>query len=140
MCIRDRIKGVNPCTEEEEERPSDPKAPFASLAFKIMTDPFVGKLTYLRVYSGTLESGSYVSNACKDKKAVSYTHLDVYKRQFRIAVGQGKPRKAIIDYAEHNGVDLIVMGCRGLNAVAGMLGSVSYAVLRNASCPVLIEK
>ena len=59
---------------------------------------------------------------------------------FRIAVRQGKPSKAIIDYAEHNGVDLIVMGCRGLNAVAGMLGSVSYAVLRNASCPVLIEK
>ena len=62
------IKGINPNTNEEEERPSDPKAPFAALAFKIMTDPFVGKLTYLRIYSGTLESGSYVSNACKDKK------------------------------------------------------------------------
>ena len=62
------IKGINPETDEEEERPADPKGPFASLAFKIMTDPFVGKLTYLRVYSGSLDSGSYVLNACKDKK------------------------------------------------------------------------
>ena len=62
------IKGTNPETGEEDERPADPKAPFAALAFKIMTDPFVGKLTYLRVYSGRLESGSYVTNATKDKK------------------------------------------------------------------------
>ena len=52
---------------EEDERPSDVKAPFSSLAFKIMTDPFVGKLTYLRVYSGQLDSGSYVSNASNGK-------------------------------------------------------------------------
>ncbi|MEG0015681.1 MAG: elongation factor G [Gordonibacter sp.] len=62
------IKGTNPDTGEEGERPSDLKAPFSSLAFKIMTDPFVGKLTYLRVYSGQLDSGSYVLNASKDKK------------------------------------------------------------------------
>ncbi|WP_251197259.1 elongation factor G [Anaerotardibacter muris] len=62
------IKGINPETDEEEERPADPKAPFASLAFKIMTDPYVGKLTYLRVYSGSLDSGSYALNAVKDKK------------------------------------------------------------------------
>ena len=62
------IKGTNPKTGEEDERPSDLKAPFSSLAFKIMTDPFVGKLTYLRVYSGQLDSGSYVLNASKDKK------------------------------------------------------------------------
>ena len=62
------IKGTNPETGEEDERPSDPKAPFAALAFKIMTDPFVGKLTYLRVYSGHLDAGSYVTNATKDKK------------------------------------------------------------------------
>ena len=62
------IKGINPKTDAEEERPSDPKAPFSALAFKIMTDPFVGKLTYLRVYSGSLDSGSYVVNATKDKK------------------------------------------------------------------------
>ena len=67
-CDVPAIQGTNPDTGVEDERPSDPKAPFAALAFKIMTDPFVGKLTYLRVYSGKLDSGSYVVNASKDKK------------------------------------------------------------------------
>ena len=62
------IKGVNPDTDEEDERPSSDDAPFAALAFKIATDPFVGKLAYFRVYSGSLASGSYVLNATKDKK------------------------------------------------------------------------
>ncbi|MGI6591638.1 MAG: elongation factor G [Eggerthellaceae bacterium] len=62
------ITGTNPETGEEEERHSDVNEPFAALAFKIMTDPFVGKLTYLRVYSGRLDAGSYVTNATKDKK------------------------------------------------------------------------
>ncbi len=62
------IKGVIPGTEEEEERPSSDDAPFAALAFKIATDPFVGKICYFRVYSGTVEAGSYVLNACKDNK------------------------------------------------------------------------
>ena len=62
------IKGVNPETEEEEERHADDKGPFAALAFKIMADPFVGKLAFFRVYSGTLQSGSYVYNSTKGKK------------------------------------------------------------------------
>lgn len=62
------IEGVNPETDETESRPADPKEPFSALAFKIMTDPFVGKLTYLRCYSGQLDSGSYAYNATKDKK------------------------------------------------------------------------
>ncbi|MEG0504581.1 MAG: elongation factor G, partial [Raoultibacter sp.] len=62
------IKGVNPDTGEEDERASDPKGPFSALAFKIMTDPFVGKLTYFRVYSGSLDAGSYVVNATRGKK------------------------------------------------------------------------
>ncbi|MEI8200662.1 MAG: elongation factor G [Eubacteriales bacterium] len=62
------IMGVNPETEEEEPRPSDDSKPFASLAFKIMTDPFVGKLCFFRVYSGTLDAGSYVLNATKGKR------------------------------------------------------------------------
>ena len=69
------IKGIVPGTEEEEERPADDNGPFSALAFKIMADPFVGKLAFFRVYSGTLESGSYVYNSTKGKKAVSYTHL-----------------------------------------------------------------
>ena len=60
------IKGVNPDTEEEEERPSDDNAPFAALAFKIATDPFVGKLAFFRVYSGKVDAGTTVYNSCKD--------------------------------------------------------------------------
>ena len=60
------IKGVNPETEEEETRPSSDEAPFAALAFKIATDPFVGKLCFFRVYSGTLEAGATVYNSTKD--------------------------------------------------------------------------
>ena len=62
------IKGINPDTEEEEERPSSDNAPFAALAFKIATDPFVGKICYFRVYSGVVNSGSYVLNSCKGHK------------------------------------------------------------------------
>ena len=62
------IKGVNPETNEEEERPSSDEEPFAALAFKIATDPFVGKLCFFRVYSGVLTAGSYVLNAGKNKK------------------------------------------------------------------------
>ena len=60
------IKGVNPETEEEETRPSSDEAPFAALAFKIATDPFVGKLCFFRVYSGTVDAGSTVYNSVKD--------------------------------------------------------------------------
>ncbi|MGV3161733.1 elongation factor G [Streptococcus hyovaginalis] len=62
------IKGVNPDTDEEEERPASDEEPFAALAFKIMTDPFVGRLTFFRVYSGVLNSGSYVMNTSKGKR------------------------------------------------------------------------
>ena len=62
------IKGVNPDTNEEETRPSTDDAPFAALAFKIATDPYVGKICYFRVYSGVVKSGSYVLNSCKGHK------------------------------------------------------------------------
>ncbi len=62
------VKGVNPNTGEIEERPTDPDAPLAALAFKIMTDPYVGTLTFLRIYSGRLESGMTVYNSTKRKK------------------------------------------------------------------------
>ena len=62
------IKGTIPGTDEEVERVASDDAPFAALAFKIMTDPFVGKLAFARVYSGTLESGSYVYNSTKGKR------------------------------------------------------------------------
>ena len=62
------IKGVIPDTEEEGERHADDKEPFSALAFKIMTDPYVGKLAFFRVYSGVLKAGSYVYNSTKGKK------------------------------------------------------------------------
>jgi elongation factor G len=62
------IKGVNPDTDEEDERPSSDDAPFAALAFKIATDPFVGKICFFRVYSGTVDAGTHVLNACKGNK------------------------------------------------------------------------
>ena len=62
------IKGINPDTDAEEERHASDEEPFAALAFKIMTDPFVGRLTFFRVYSGVLNSGSYVLNTSKGKR------------------------------------------------------------------------
>ncbi|MDE6796560.1 MAG: elongation factor G, partial [Ruminococcus sp.] len=62
------IKGVNPDTDEEEERPSSDEGPFSALAFKIATDPFVGKLAFFRVYSGVINQGDTVLNATKDNR------------------------------------------------------------------------
>jgi len=62
------MQGINPDTEEEEERHSSDEEPFSALAFKVMTDPYVGKLTFFRVYSGVLMSGSYVQNSTKGKR------------------------------------------------------------------------
>ena len=62
------IGGVNPYTKKEEDRPASDSEPFSALAFKIMADPYVGKLAFFRVYSGTLEAGKHVYNATKDRK------------------------------------------------------------------------
>ena len=62
------VKGIDLSNDQEIERPADPEAPFAALAFKIMTDPYVGRLTFIRVYSGRIDSGSYVFNANKERK------------------------------------------------------------------------
>ncbi|MDF9496724.1 elongation factor G, partial [Bacillus cereus] len=61
------IKGVDPATGEEIEKPASDDEPFSALAFKIITDPYVGKLAFFRVYSGKLDSGSYALNATKGK-------------------------------------------------------------------------
>ena len=65
---KEGVKGLNTKSGEEEQRKAADEEPFAALAFKIMSDPFVGRLTFFRVYSGTLKSGSYVLNSVKDKK------------------------------------------------------------------------
>jgi elongation factor G len=64
----DAVHGINPDTEEEEVRKVDPSEPFSALAFKIATDPFVGRIAFFRVYSGTLDAGSYIFNASTGKK------------------------------------------------------------------------
>lgn len=79
------IKGVIPGTETEEFRHSSDEEPFSALAFKIVTDPFVGKLCFFRVYSGTLEAGSYVYNATKGKKngsAASCRCMQITEKRF----------------------------------------------------------
>ncbi len=62
------VTGVNPRTEAEEVRHADPSEPFCALAFKIVSDPFVGKLAFIRVYSGTLRTGSYAYNSTRDQR------------------------------------------------------------------------
>lgn len=62
------VKGIDPKTNQEQERKTDESEPFAALAFKVMSDPFVGRLTYFRVYSGKLSAGSYIYNSTKDTK------------------------------------------------------------------------
>ena len=68
------IKGVNPKTDEEDERPADDSAPFSALAFKIMTDPYVGRLSFFRVYSGHLTTGSSVLNSTKNVRGAHRPH------------------------------------------------------------------
>src|SRR4051794_903047 len=62
------VTGINPRTDQEETRSPDPNEPFCALAFKIVTDPFVGKLAFIRVYSGTLKTGSYAYNSTRDQR------------------------------------------------------------------------
>ncbi|MDN6607229.1 MAG: elongation factor G, partial [Tetragenococcus halophilus] len=92
------IKGIDPKTEEETEHPADDSEPFSSLAFKVMSDPYVGRLTFFRVYSGVLYTGSYVLNATKDSRerigrilqmhANSRSEIDkVYSGDIAAAVG-----------------------------------------------------
>ena len=94
------------------------KAPFAALAFKIMTDPFVGKLTYLRVYSGTLESGSYVSNACKDKKE---------------RIGR------LLQMHSNNRIDIDVCSAGDIVAVVGLKDTSTGDTLCDESAPIILE-
>ena len=112
------IKGTNPETGEEDERPSDPKAPFSSLAFKIMTDPFVGKLTYLRVYSGTLDSGSYVVNASKDKKE---------------RIGR------LLQMHSNNRIDVDTCSAGDIVAVVGLKNTTTGDTLCDENAPIILE-
>ena len=112
------IKGVNPKTEEETERPADDNAPFSALAFKIMTDPFVGKLCFFRVYSGKVEAGTTVYNSTKN----------VRERFGRILQMHANERKDI---------DACYSG--DIAAVVGVKGTTTGDTLCDENNPVILE-
>ena len=112
------IKGIVPGTEEETTRPSSDDEPFSALAFKIMADPYVGKLAFFRVYSGTLESGSYVFNSTKGKK----------ERIGRILQMHANTRKEI---------DMVYAG--DIAAAVGLKDTTTGDTLCDEKSPVILE-
>ena len=112
------IRGVNPKTGEEEERPSDDNAPFSALAFKIATDPFVGKLCFFRVYSGVALSGSSVYNSVKDQK----------ERMGRIVQMHANHRK-----------DIEEVYAGDIAAVVGLKNTTTGDTLCDEKAPIILE-
>ncbi len=112
------IKGINPDTEEEDSRPSSDEAPFSALAFKIMTDPYVGRLTFFRVYSGTLTAGSSVLNATKGNR----------ERMGRILQMHANARKDI---------DIVYSG--DIAAAVGLKNTTTGDTLCDEKHPIILE-
>ena len=112
------IKGINPETGEEEERHAGDDQPFSALAFKIATDPFVGKICYFRVYSGTVEAGASVLNATKDKK----------ERMGRILQMHANHRQ-----------DLEVCYCGDIAAAVGVKNTTTGDTLCDENHPIILE-
>ncbi len=112
------ITGINPRTDEEETRPSDDNKPFAALAFKIATDPFVGKLCFFRVYSGTIEKGTSVLNSCKNQN----------ERMGRILQMHSNHRKDI---------DVVYAG--DIAAVIGVKNTTTGDTLCDENYPIILE-
>ena len=112
------IKGVNPETDEEEERPADDNNPFAALAFKVATDPFVGKLCFFRVYSGVVKAGSTVYNANKDNN----------ERMGRILQMHSNHRK-----------DLEECYCGDIAAAVGLKNTTTGDTLCDPKHPIILE-
>jgi len=112
------IKGINPQTGEEEERHASYEEPFAALAFKILTDPYVGQLTFIRVYSGLMESGSYVYNATRDKK----------ERLARILRMHANKRE-----------EIPVLGAGDIAAAVGLRETYTGDTLCDPNHPILLE-
>ncbi len=112
------IKGVNPDTEEEETRPSSDTEPFAALAFKIATDPFVGKLAFFRVYSGTVKAGDTVYNSSKDSN----------ERLGRIVQMHANARK-----------DLDVVYAGDIAAAIGLKNTTTGNTLCDEKHPIILE-
>ncbi len=112
------IKGVNPKTDEDTDRKADPKEPFSALAFKIMTDPYVGKLTYLRIYSGKLEAGYYALNSSKGN---------------RERIGR------ILEMNANDRVDRDSCSAGDIVAVVGLKNTTTGDTLCDENAPVILE-
>lgn len=113
------IAGINPNNEKEEIRKADDKEPLAALAFKIMNDPFVGSLTFTRIYSGTLEAGSYIYNSVKDKK----------ERVGRMLLMHANKREEL---KEAHAGDIV--------ALAGLKDTTTGETLCDSSRPIILER
>lgn len=114
----EHIKGINPETQEEEERPSSDDEPFAALAFKIATDPYVGKLCFFRVYSGTVTAGSTVYNSVKDDQ----------ERMGRILQMHANHRK-----------DLEICYAGDIAAAVGLKNTTTGDTLCDPKAPIILE-
>ena len=112
------IKGMNPDTNEEEDRPADENAPFAGLAFKIMTDPFVGGLTFFRVYSGKLTAGTYVYNSNTGKQE---------------RVGR------LIRMHSNNRTEISEVGAGDIAAIVGLKDTITGHTLCDEKHPIQLE-
>ena len=112
------IKGVNPKTDEEDERPASDEAPFSALAFKIATDPYVGRLSFIRVYSGVLNTGSAVLNSTKGQR----------ERIGRILQMHANHREDI---------DTVYSG--DIAAVVGLKNSTTGDTLCDEKAPIILE-
>jgi elongation factor G len=111
--------GTVPGTDEEITRESDPNGPFAALAFKVMSDPYVGRLTYMRVYSGTLKSGAAIINATKDRKE--------------------RAGRLLMMHANHReDVDEVAAG--DIVAAVGLKSTTTGDTLTDAADPVVLER
>ncbi|MGB3328610.1 MAG: elongation factor G, partial [Thermomicrobiales bacterium] len=112
------VVGINPNTDQEETREADPKAPLAALAFKIASDPHVGKLTYIRVYSGTMTSGTYVQNTSKGQR----------ERIGRLLQMHANHREEIQDVSAGN-----------ICAVIGLKNTFTGDTLSDTANPIILE-
>ena len=113
------IRGILPDSEKEDTRGADEDAPASALAFKIMTDPYVGRLTFVRVYSGVLESGSYIYNVSKGKKE---------------RVGR------LLKMHSNNREEVERIGAGDLGAIIGLKDTTTGDTLADSDSPIILER
>ena len=138
------MKGLNPKdTEEEIMRKADDSDPFSGLAFKIMSDPFVGTLTFVRIYSGVLQAGSYVLNATKNKKERVGRMLEMHANDRQVdrmkAMREDRVRSDHF-LSVYDTQDIKVARAGDIIAIAGLKDVYTGETLTDLDAPVLLEK